>query len=268
MPVMRGAMKKNVFLSALMCLFCCTPVVAVEEEPRALFIQANAEYQARRYDEAIAVYEGILKSGHESGALYYNLGNAYFKQKELGRAILNYERALDFIPRDPDLRANYHFARSMVRRTDGQDLEKFFFARIAREASLLVSGKEYAWLGVWILGIFAGVHVLSLFLQWRGRINQILAWIGVVTLTGYCLLVVAHYRFFDRRAILLKDAAALFEPRDGATAHFQAREGNSVKLLKIQDGWIKIVRFDGKEGWTVSDYVERVNSRHKISIQK
>jgi len=109
---------------------------------------------------------------------------------------------------------------------------------------------------------------LSLFFQWRGRIKQILAGVAVFALAGYSLLVFEHYRFFDRRAILLKDASVLFEPRDGATEHFQAHEGNGVKLLKLQDGWSRVVRFDGKEGWVTSASVERVNSHHKISIQK
>ncbi len=260
-------MKKILLLSLLICFAHCAAVFAAEDAG-AFFVQANAQYQAQRYDEAIAGYEQILKSGHEGGALYYNLGNAYFKRKELGKAILNYERALDFIPRDPDLRANYYFARSMVRSTDAQGQSRFFFMPIVQNISLLLSSKEYAWLGVWILGMFAGLHSLSLFLQRRGRRKHIVAGIGLLVLIGYSLLVVEHYRFFDRRAILLDDTVALFEPREGATTHFQGYEGNGVKLLKAQDGWSRVVRFDGKEGWVASAHLERVNSHHKISIQK
>ncbi|HSA31118.1 MAG TPA: tetratricopeptide repeat protein, partial [Candidatus Omnitrophota bacterium] len=106
-------MSKTIVISLIFYLIFAGKVFA--EEPSAVFAKANTEYQQGRYEEAGGLYEQILESGQESGALYYNLGNSYFKKGQIGKAILNYERALDFFPRDADLQANYAFARSITR---------------------------------------------------------------------------------------------------------------------------------------------------------
>ncbi len=56
-------------------------------------LQAKAEkaYSNKDYKQAITCYESILKEGLSSYKLYYNLGNAYYKNNELGKAIYNYE---------------------------------------------------------------------------------------------------------------------------------------------------------------------------------
>ena len=50
--------------------------------------------------------ESIVADGVRSGAVYYNLGNAWFRAGEFGRAILSYRKALPYRPRDPYLAAN------------------------------------------------------------------------------------------------------------------------------------------------------------------
>ena len=73
--------------------------------------QADSAYINKDYAQAIEIYESLLQDG-ESGEIYYNLGNAYFKQDELGRAILNYERALLLQPGNADVSANLDIARA------------------------------------------------------------------------------------------------------------------------------------------------------------
>jgi tetratricopeptide (TPR) repeat protein len=83
--------------------------------PSALFIRANGLYGDGKYAEAATAYEQILAQGIESGAVQYNLGNAYLKAGDVGRAVLAYERARRLIPGDPDLAANLGFARESAR---------------------------------------------------------------------------------------------------------------------------------------------------------
>src|SRR5947208_7988618 len=59
-----------------------------------LFAKANTEFAAGNFKAAIADYEAVVGSGAWSANLFYDLGNAYFRDGDFGRAILNYDRAL------------------------------------------------------------------------------------------------------------------------------------------------------------------------------
>ena len=82
------------------------------EDNNTLFNRANELYKNGQFAQSIEVYNQILASGYESGDLYYNLGNAEFRNGSLGNAILNYERALRLSPNDDDIRNSLEFARS------------------------------------------------------------------------------------------------------------------------------------------------------------
>jgi tetratricopeptide (TPR) repeat protein len=77
----------------------------------ALYNRAGRAYEAEQYEEAVALYEAIAKRRIRAGRVYYNLGNAYFKAGQLGKAILSYERARRLLPRDEDIEANLGFVR-------------------------------------------------------------------------------------------------------------------------------------------------------------
>ena len=68
--------------------------------------EAEVAYTKEDYAKAIELYEGILKSNGESAAVYYNLGNTYYKAGKIAPAILNYERCLLLDPGDSDARFN------------------------------------------------------------------------------------------------------------------------------------------------------------------
>ena len=63
-------------------------------QPHADFAKANQEYAQGHFKEAISGYEALVRAGQWSANVFYDLGNAYFRTGDFGRAILNYERAL------------------------------------------------------------------------------------------------------------------------------------------------------------------------------
>ncbi len=62
------------------------------------------------YLKAASLYQEILDNGVTSGAVLYNLGNAFMKAGQRGRAIVAYRQALRYRPRDPYLKANLRYA--------------------------------------------------------------------------------------------------------------------------------------------------------------
>ena len=81
---------------------------------QGLVQEANQYYADGKYNEAIAAYEEVLAGNYESAALYFNLGNAYFKVNNIPSAIWNYEKALKLDPTDEDIRFNLDLANSRM----------------------------------------------------------------------------------------------------------------------------------------------------------
>ncbi|MBI5844583.1 MAG: tetratricopeptide repeat protein [Deltaproteobacteria bacterium] len=86
------------------------PAFAASETGHALYFSANRDFRQGNFEQAAEKYESLVKSGRAGGDVYYNLGNTRFRQNRIGEAILNYQRARLFMPRDRDLVHNLRFA--------------------------------------------------------------------------------------------------------------------------------------------------------------
>ena len=75
---------------------------------------ANALVESGHTAEAVQISQ-LVTQGVRDGALFYNLGNAYYQQGDLGRAIVSYEQAAQLTPRDTDVRQNLAQARSQAK---------------------------------------------------------------------------------------------------------------------------------------------------------
>ena len=102
------------------------------------FAKANQDYAAGHFKEAIDEYENLVRSGQWSANLFYDLGNAYFRAGDFGRAILNYERALALEPRHPETQANLQIARDEARALElpQSRLERYLEFATARQYAI------------------------------------------------------------------------------------------------------------------------------------
>ncbi len=228
-----------------------------KSESLSKFVSAGLAYKSGEYSEAIAIYEEVLDGDKESGALYYNLGNSYFKEGKRGKAILNYERALQLMPRDSDLQFNYRHARSSVKGY-GEQKPSNILNRLAQAHVQFYAVDEMVVI-ITIITLALGIlYLLSLYLKWPTKLRQnffiILGVFWLIYTAGFIL----KFQQDKNMAITLTNAKATFEPRQESTTHFQLSEGIKVKILKKQDNWIKIKRADGKLGWVQEDAVERI----------
>ena len=98
-----------------------SPAAAFTAEPgtrERTFLRALEVFDAAKtpqeYGESAALLDSLLADGFRNGAVYYNLGNAYFRAGEYGRAIAAYRKAKAYRPRDPYLEANLRQALSVA----------------------------------------------------------------------------------------------------------------------------------------------------------
>ena len=64
-------MNKTIFLIMISTAIC--------NDAEQIFIGANESLRMKNYNDAIQSYESLLRKGYYSSDLYYNLGNAYFR---------------------------------------------------------------------------------------------------------------------------------------------------------------------------------------------
>src|SRR5204862_1248184 len=106
-------MNIRTFLIAL--LFCASSTLSAIAQSEAEFAKANQEYAQGHFKEAITSYEALVHGGQWNANLFYDLGNAYFRTRDFGRAVLNYERALALDRHHPEATANLQIARDESR---------------------------------------------------------------------------------------------------------------------------------------------------------
>jgi tetratricopeptide (TPR) repeat protein len=223
--------------------------LAANETPNTLFFQGNTLYGEERYAEAADAYERVVAGGHESGNLYFNLGNAYLKSGDVGRAVLNYERARRFIPGDPDLQANLGFAQSLSGDADEAPLWVRFLLPLAGRL-----GSEPL-----LLAASACWTALMLFLAVARLVPALARAVpAAVTLAAIVLVLLvppAVYRLLtidgadDAVVVAREETSVRFEPAAGGTVHFQAKPGGVLHVLGEREGWAQVTRRDGRRGW-------------------
>ena len=114
--------------------------------------EAEAEQEFRA---ALLRYEGAAEAlGRSNGFLLYNIGNTYLRLGDVGRAILHYREAQQFIPADPNLRQSLSHARSLRR------------DRVGTDAAGSVLSLVFFWHHTWPLQLRMGLFLAAANLLW------------------------------------------------------------------------------------------------------
>jgi tetratricopeptide (TPR) repeat protein len=224
--------------------------------------EANKLYSQGSYDEAITVYETIVSDGFVSGALFYNLGNAYYKTGQLAPAILNYERAKLYMPKDPDLDYNLQMSQRLV--VDKIDVvDMFFMKRWIRSFRHSFSSDQWAVFGV--AGIIALVLFISLYTFGKRLVfRQLGFYFSIIAL----LFTALSFTFSSRlkSEITESPVAIVFSPSvtvksspdDSGTELFILHEGTRVVVRDSIGDWSEIALSDGNVGWLKKDVIRKL----------
>jgi tetratricopeptide (TPR) repeat protein len=223
-----------------------------------IFFKANQSYGEGRFEDAIRGYEQLIRSGHRSGHLYYNLGNAYFRREQLGPAILNYERAYLLMPRDEDLNFNLSHARDQMRDAIPQS-EGFFQMAFFWLDSL--SMEEMFWAVALLNVFFWGILFVRLFhrMEWTYYLFLILLIFWLIGGTSFGLKW--YQAGSDDRAVVLKqEVSILAGPDVRDTVLFKLHEGTIVHHERSEDGWSLVHLPDKKRGWVKTEDVGLISA--------
>lgn len=247
-------MKRNIITLLLAALSVFTL------SAQTTFEEANQMYADGNYADAIAAYEYMLQDNC-SAELYYNLGNAYFRQNELARAILNYERALRIRPYWKDARYNLKFAQSRI--IDNiEDKDAFFISKWLTDCRNLLSESSWAVISIALfllslLGVF--VFAFAGVSGWR-KAGFNVAWITfVLCIFAFFFSLSLHNRDKERKeAIVMQGIVnAKASPDKSGTDLFTLHEGTKITIRSTLGEWGEITVGDNR-GWVKLSTIERI----------
>jgi tetratricopeptide (TPR) repeat protein len=238
-------------LTGWLCLTMATPARA---EADATFNKANADFAAGHFPAAIAGYESLVRSRQWNPALFYDLGNAYFRTGDFGRAILNYERALALDPRQPEARANLQLARDQSRAIElvpgWTETHLDFLTR-----------DQFAWLAAAAFWGAAAI-VVGLYFAQRRAIVWIFALVLLGTIAAGAAFVVYQLETgTSGRALAIvtkKNTQARLATAESAGTVLVLPPGSEIKILSTRGDWSYAVLPNDLRGWIPAPSAEPV----------
>jgi len=231
---------------------------AFADQINTLFLQANKAYTDGKYQEAVNLYQQILQKGAVSGEVSFNLGNAYYKLNQVGRAILYYEKAKLYLANDEALEQNLKIARLKI--VDKiEPVPKLFLVEWWNAAINIFTLNFFAWLCLGLFGLTLFWLALYLFLTRPLFIR--LTWVtSVVFIIFLGLFIGKIYQFETTQyGIIFADKISVVgEPTLTGQELFILHQGTRVKINRSLEGWYEISLEDGKTGWIKADGLESI----------
>ena len=210
------------------------------------FEQANRLYEQGNYNEAVTLYQNIIKSGRRSPALHFNLGNAYFKSGQPGRALFHYRMAESLAPRDPDIQANLRFARERVPDTvsiSAPYRERFFRYFTLNELAKVAALLFWIWAGLVAIGQVRPATA--------PRLRGMGLLVGSVLAATLLLLIFALLTSRSQFVIVVSPGMTTIHlgPLAESQPSFTAEDGAELELLARREEWLQVRDRMNRSGW-------------------
>jgi tetratricopeptide (TPR) repeat protein len=219
--------------------------------------EANRLYEDGRYAEAAVSYQTLVDDGVRDGRLYYNLGDAYFKAGDLGRAILNFRRAQRLLPRDGDVATNLELARAQALDRIELESEGAIVGLVRRLIGwTTLDESALAALALWI--ILCGLGIAAIL--WAPRRRLLLYAATAVAILLFLGMLAIGIRLFDERGqppalVVASEIAVHSGPGDDYLTEFTLHAGAEVRLVERRGDWVRILLSGDLQGWTPSEAV-------------
>ncbi len=247
-------------------------VATLEVSASSFAQQADSAYNKENYREAISLYLESLARDGQSATVYYNLGNAYFRNDNLGKAVISYERALRINPTDADARQNLDFVRSRIQ--DRPEDDTAFFAKMHRSVVAAAKADTWAWIAFGVFALF--IAAIALYIFSRSIAMRKTGFFGGIVLLfifAYVLYVASdalEAASSHESAVVIKPSTQLSSaPRAAGSASDKVvtiHEGTKVEIVDsvatpddpVSPRWYNVKINNGTKAWLRASDVERI----------
>lgn len=252
--------KKKAFLF-LPLLFCLSFFFSAQLSAQTKSDVDNL-YQKGNYVQAVKGYEKLLKQG-ESAALYYNLGNCYYRLDNIPHAVLSYERAQRLAPSDEDIRFNLQLAQSKT------------IDNLTPESEMILVTWYKALVNLFSIDSWAYLSLVCLFISIVALVVYLFVDIEILRKLSKIVLPLFFFFFLintffaiqqvylldsETHGIIMSPSAVVRKMPDQKSADsFILHEGSKVRIIdNSMSQWTEIKLSDGRQGWIKADNVEAI----------
>ena len=242
----------------ILVVFAVSPLLAVANPN---FQEADNDYKNGNFSVAAQKYENILKQNTASQELYYNLGNAYFKQNQIGKAVLSYERALLYGANE-DVSYNLSIVRDKVK-NEPEQIQAFFLRRWWDAFRRLTPVDTWSVLS--ILLIWAGIAGFCSWLLAEERLQKKRGFIAGVVLLPLSLLTFLAAKsnrstLCERKTavVMVENTVVRSAPDELGTTVETLGEGVKIAVLDQIGSWYKVQLSNGEQGWLTLNQIEKI----------
>ncbi len=263
---MSRSVAKNTIYAQIVMLVLFFAQSARAIDPATLVDKANMSYQSANYQDAIKFYSQALEEGLENADLYYNLGNSYYRNSDLAKAIYYYRKALNLLPNDPDIWANLEYARKDVKEVIADDSEENIVLKIL-DSLILIKRINPEYFKFYLLAAVFLACLFQLLIIFFEKKNLRVAVYSLYLISFYLLLLILFARPDKNSELkfstyLNPDSAVIFSPEAnvyaGDSKNYQVvailHQGTELRVLEQRENWVEILLPNKRKGW-----IEKIN---------
>lgn len=243
-------------LYVLLLLLLSLPIMA---QTLASLENAKTAYENDEYDNAIQFLELTIDGGIYNGEIFYNLGTAYYQQGDIAKALLNYRRALQSLPRDLDLNTQIARTRSLRTLPQTETTHPLIVIEQLTENVVTINELSIITLIIWIVfWSLTGFYVLRD--RWRNPLRLVIGIMFMLTVLFVAMLGTRLYIHNSMQpAIITVNTAPIYSgPSVSYFRQYDLFAASEIYVVEEQDGWVKFIMANGQQGWIASDAITRI----------
>lgn len=239
----------SAILIGTILFFLISSGYAVQE--KELWTSANGAYDNGAYDAAIADYTQLLDKGLRTPAVYFNLGNAYFKTNKLGLAIASYLHCLKLDPSFGPASENLNYIRQFAVDKVEEKPKGFLLNIWYGLAGILPAQGNFVFT---IIVFWSMSGVLTLWILGIGRrefLIYLLILLSVILILGIAVTYnEVSTELNTKWGVLTASSAELKEGPGGDFGKiFTGHEGLEFRILSRRQDYYLVELRNGLKGW-------------------
>ena len=219
--------------------------------------QGDSAYSSQNFQEAINAYTQLIADNHHSAELYYNLGNAYYKNNEIGKSIWAYHKAKKINPSHPDIEYNLNFVSNLTK--DKIEQSKMGISHWFTQVLFGRSINFWAWMSIimsvlCVLFIYTFKNAIHRSFKTMYLIISIVCGVAIITCIGISIAHKNHITSIDHGIIINPVVKVFTAPGNDQNVSFELHEGAKFRILKTESDWVNI-ELGKNQGWVEKNSV-------------